>query len=305
LPLDSFSLLAVLGFYLVLFFLTLGGPRLSNFRAVLRPTVALSVLMLFTVIVWRSALNLPDGRLHVTVLDVGSSDAILITTPSGRHVLINGGSSPSRLADQLGRRLLPFDRKLDYLVVAATIESEVAALPRTLENFQPVNVIWAGNRNGSFSAQKLEDWFSIHTTPVHDAAAGDELDLGEGARLRTLSVSESGAILAVEWHNFRVILPIGINYDMYTELNNGKYFGPVTALLLTQSGYGPANPDEWLLNIQPEITLVSVAASDPKGLPAPGPLKVLQDTNLLRTDANGWIDLATDGQNTEVIVEKK
>lgn len=305
LPLESFSLLSVIAFYLVLFLLTLTPPSLSNFRAVLRPTASLTVLLLFSVLVWRSALNLPDGRLHVTVLDVGSSDAILITTPSGRHVLINGGSSPSRLADQLGRRMQPFDRKLDYLVIAATQENEVAALPRTLENFEPVNVIWAGSRQASFASQKLENWFSDHATPVHDAQAGDELDLGEGARLRVLSATSSGAILEVEWHNFRVILPIGVSFDMYQELDLGKYFGPVNALLLTQSGYGPANPPQWLINIQPQIVLISVAAADPKGLPAPQILDLLDETNILRTDVHGWIDLATDGQNMVVTVDKK
>lgn len=305
LPLESFSLLSVIAFYLVLFLLTLTPPSLSNFRAVLRPAASLTVLLLFSVLVWRSALNVPDGRLHVTVLDVGSSDAILITTPSGRHVLINGGSSPSRLADQLGRRMQPFDRKLDYLVIAATQENEVAALPRTLENFEPVNVIWAGSRQASFSSQKLENWFSDHATPVHDAQPGDELDLGEGGRLRVLSATSSGAILEVEWHNFRVILPIGVSFDMYQELDQGKYFGPVNALLLTQSGYGPANPPQWLINIQPQMVLISVAAADPKGLPAPQILELLDETNILRTDVHGWIDLATDGQNVVVTVDKK
>ena len=305
LPLESFSLLAVIAFYVILFLLTLGGPRFSGFHAALRPTVAISILLIFTTLIWRTALNLPDGRLHITILDVGSSDGILITTPAGRHVLINGGSSPSRLADQLGRRLQPFDRKLDYLIIAANQEKEVAALPRVLENFEPVNTFWAGNRQASFSSQKLEDWMSDHNTHIDDAHSGDELDLGDGAVLRTLSATSSGAILEVEWYNFRVILPVGVNFDMYEELNYGRYFGPVNALLLTQSGYGPANPEEWITNIQPQMVLISVAASDPEGLPAPQLIKLLEETNIFRTDVHGWIDLATDGQNVDVTVEKK
>jgi competence protein ComEC len=305
LPLESFSLLAVILFYLILFLLTQTGPRLTQFRAVLRPTVSLSVLMVLCVLTWRSVLNLPDGRLHVTVLDVGSSDAILITTPSGRMVLVNGGGSPSQLADQLGRRLPPFDRRLDYLVVASTQENEVAALPRTLEGLHPLNAFWAGNVQASFSSQQLDAWFSAHAVPVHLAQTGDDLDLGDGAKLRALAVSPSGAILSVEWRNFRVVLPIGVNFDMYEQLKYGKYLGPVTALLFAQSGYAPANPDQWLTNLQPQIALLSVAAGDPDGLPAPQPLKTLKDVNLFRTDANGWIDLASDGQNTWVTVEKK
>jgi competence protein ComEC len=263
--------------------------------------------MVLTVLTWRSVLNIPDGRLHLTALDVGSADAILLTTPSGRLILINGGASPSRLSDQLGRRLPPFDRRLDYLVIASTQENQVAALPRTLEGLRPLNALWAGNGQASFSAQKLEDWLSAHAVPTRLAQTGDELDLGDGAKLRTLAVSPSGAIVVVEWQNFRAVLPIGVDFEVYEQIEYGKRLGPVTVLLLTQSGYAPANPDQWLTTIYPQIALISVAAGDPNGMPAPQPLKTLQtvNANLFRTDANGWIDIATDGQETWVEVEKK
>jgi len=309
LVLDDFSLIFVILFYLILFLLTLTSPRYHTFRAVLRPTVSLSLLAVLTVLTWRSALNLPDGRLHITVLDVGSADGVLVTTPGGRRVLINGGASPSRLADQLGRRLPPFDRNLDYLVIASTLENQVSALPRVLENSHPESALWAGNPQASFSAQKLEDWLSARAVPVRLAEPGDELDLGDGARLRVLAVSTSGAILLVEWYNFRALLPIGVNFEMYEDLQttSGPPLGQVTALLIAQSGYGPATPPLWVEAIDPEIVLLSVAAGDPNGLPNPDLLTALEEDypNIFRTDTHGWIDIATDGQQTWVEVEKK
>lgn len=304
-PLDDFSLLFVIAFYAILFGLTLAGSRLTKYQGALRPALSLSLLMVLTVLTWRSVLNMPDGRLHVTFLDAGSSDAVLITTPRGEHLLLNGGFSPAQLSDQLGRRLPPFDRKIDYLVIASTQENEVAALPRTLERFHPASVLWAGNDQASFSSEKLDEWLTGHTVPIREAQAGDELDLGDGGRLRLLSVSPAGAILAVEWYNFRVILPIGVNFDMLGELKYGKNFGPVTALLLAQSGYAPANPDLWLATVKPDMIILSVAAGDPDGLPSPELLTSLKDANIIRTDVSGWIDLASDGQNTSITVERK
>jgi competence protein ComEC len=60
-----------------------------------------------------------DGRLHLTVMDVGCGDGLWVQTPGGRDLLIDGGESPTRLADSLGRRLPICMRQLDYLVVAA------------------------------------------------------------------------------------------------------------------------------------------------------------------------------------------
>ena len=48
-------------------------------------------------LVWIAALSTPDGRLRVTFADVGQGDAVLITTPGGRHILVDGGvPTPSR-----------------------------------------------------------------------------------------------------------------------------------------------------------------------------------------------------------------
>ena len=77
------------------------------------------LLLLALLLVWRAAATVPDERLHITFLDVGSADAVLIKTPTGKHVLINGGPSVTTLADDRGRRLPAFNRTLDWLIVAA------------------------------------------------------------------------------------------------------------------------------------------------------------------------------------------
>ena len=59
-------------------------------------------LAVLAVVVWRFALTQPDGRLHVHFLDIGQGDGILITTPSGRQVLVDGGKSPQALFNELG-----------------------------------------------------------------------------------------------------------------------------------------------------------------------------------------------------------
>jgi beta-lactamase superfamily II metal-dependent hydrolase len=140
---------------------------------------------------------------------------------------------------------------------------------------------------------------------VEEAEAGTDFDLGDGAKLHILAVSPRGAILSVEMGSFKVILPIGVDFDSFAELNNGKDLGPVTALLLSESGYAPSNPPEWLANLKPEMVVLSVAAGDPDGLPSPVLVKALENANLMRTDASGWIDLAGDGQQVWITVENK
>lgn len=59
----------------------------------------------------------PDGRLHVTVLNTGSSTAVLVRADDGSTVLVDGGSSPTALLAALGRVMPPASTHLDMVVL--------------------------------------------------------------------------------------------------------------------------------------------------------------------------------------------
>jgi competence protein ComEC len=303
--LGEFSLLFVILYYALLMAWTFSRPRVKGgLRSILTPTVIIATLGVSAFLVWTAAFTAPDGKLHLTFLDVGSADAVLIQTPSGRTVLVNGGESPSALADALGWRLSPFDRHLDWLVVAAPQEQQVAALPVIMDRYQIDNVLWSGNLDASYSARKVNQQITDKATPLTLAYEGASLDLGEGATLKTLAISPRGAVLLVEWKGFRTLLPLGMNLDTLTELDNGEKIGPVTTLLLADSGFAPLNPPEWIAALRPHLVIISVAAGDPQGLPAQTVLEQLTGTSILRTDWNGWIEITTDGDGMWVNVEK-
>ncbi|MDX9991332.1 MAG: ComEC/Rec2 family competence protein [Anaerolineales bacterium] len=302
----EFSLLLLIGFYGLLFAATFSPqPLKTKLQQALKPAAVLMGLTIALFLVLRLTLSAPDGRLHLTFLNVGSGDAILIQTPGGRQVLINGGPSPSRLSDQLGRRLPPFNRSLDYLVIAAPRENQVAALPTVIERFPPREILWSGDIQGSYAAQKVNKWTLQNGTTASQAEIGSQLDLGDGAVLRVVDISPRGMVLLVEWKIFRVLLPIGVDFESFERMNYGSKIGPLTALLLSESGYAQANPPEWLFNLSPKIFILSVAGDDPYGLPPRETLDQLQNQTLLRTDQNGWIKLSTNGDQLWVEVERE
>ena len=143
-------------------------------------------------------------------------------------MLINGGSSVSTLSDELGRRLSTFNRKLDWLVVAATEEQDVAALPRVLERYPPDEVLWSGNTAGVIFRGSVERLFVRAGPYVTIAEPGQVLDLGDGANMRVLTTGPRGAILLIEWKSFRALLPIGMSFDAMDELHDGASVGQVS-----------------------------------------------------------------------------
>ena len=302
----------VAAFYAILFGLTFNWSRLKDAFSALGERVrtlsiagVLTALLALTLLVWRSTATLPDGKLHITFLSVGSADAVLIQTPDGRSVLVNGGPSASTLSDELGRRLPIFHRQLDWLIVASTAENQMAALPRVLERYPPQSVLWSGYVQGSYSAEQVDKYLAAENIPTVYAEAGQRLELGDGAFIEVQSVSPRGSVLLVQWKDFRALLPVGMSADTLESLEYGNVIGPVDVLLLADSGFFATTNVDWVQNLNPQLIVLSVAAGDPDGLPSPEALDAAGGYNLLRTDRSGWIQVTTDGSAMQVEAERE
>jgi competence protein ComEC len=268
-------------------------------------TLAFTFAFVCMILFWRASSTAGDGQFHITFLEVGSADAVLIQTPEGRNILINGGASVTELSDELGRRLPFFSRKLDWLIIASTQENQLAALPRVVEIYPPDNVLWSGNTQASFSAQRLDELFALKGIPVTRAEAGQRLELGENSFIEIQAIGPRGSVVLIQYGSFRALLPIGLSQGMLEEMEYGNVIGKVDVLLLSESGYAPTNPPDLFENMTPQLVVLSVAAGDPNGLPSQEVLGALGGGYaLLRTDRHGWIDVATDGIQMRVTAER-
>ncbi len=300
----------VSAFYIALLLVTFNWSAIKNrlqslagsLRAVAL-TLIFAAMFVCMVVLWRSASTAGDGQFHITFLEAGSADAVLIQTPEGRNILVNGGASTSELSDELGRRLPFFSPKLDWLIIASTQEEQLSALPRVIERYPPDNVLWSGNVQASFSSRLLDEYFADHKIPVSRAEAGQRLELGDGAFIEVQAAGPRGSVLLIQYGSFRALLPIGVSEGTYESMEYGNVIGAVDVLLLADAGYAPSNPPDIFENLNPRLVVLDVAAGDPNGLPSEEVLDALAEYSLLRTDRSGWIDISTDGVEMLVTVE--
>jgi competence protein ComEC len=304
-PIAQIAFPLIFAFYAILFVITFTRAKLSSLVPRLSLSIPLTFLAVLTIIIWKAAFYAPDGLLHVTILDIGTGDAVFIKTPEGRSVLINGGPSTIQLSNALGRRLPLFNRSLDWLVVADIDNEDLASLSSNIERFTPSHVLWAGNSYGTRSATELTSQLISLSIPVSIMQPGHSLDLGSGASLDVLSTDPRGAVLFLEWDNFRMLLPMGMDFTALEDLLNDSAMRNITGVLLAESGYAPLNPPDFLSSLHPQLALLSVAPADKTGLPSPETLEALEGYNLLRTDLNGWIELITDGKQLWVEVDRR
>jgi beta-lactamase superfamily II metal-dependent hydrolase len=152
---------------------------------------------------WRSW---PDQHLRVMFLET-KGDAVLIQSPSGAYVLIDGGSDPAALAAALGRQLPFWRRTLDAVVLTAAdgahVPGQVAALARYRADLAIAPSI---GRRGAL----LNEWQRLlaeQGTPIQTARSGDRLDIG-GATLRVLAAGdgdEAGLVLRLDYRATSVV----------------------------------------------------------------------------------------------------
>jgi hypothetical protein len=173
-----------------------------------------------------------------------------------------------------------------------------------MQLFPPDAVLWSGSSEASYSSLRLKAWLTSDEIPTTLAEPGQVLDLGQGASLKVLSVSSRGAVLEVEWKDFVALLPIGMDFSGLDELSTDSVLPPLSILLLADSGFAPLNPADWLTELSPQLSILSVSSADPDGLPDPETLAAIHAYPLLRTDFSGWIQVSTDGNRMWVETER-
>lgn len=294
----------IFGFYGLLGLITFGGKTLTLFKKQLQPAAAGGALAVVAVILWRGCFSAPDGLVHLTLLDVGTGSAILLESPSGQRVLINGGPSTKRLSDHLGRRLPPFQRDLDLLLIASPDVDDLDALGENVLRFRPRQAVWLGNQDLCWEGDHLRAVMEENQIPVVYGEAGQRLVFKDGLQVRILAVNPRGGTLLIQYGNFQALFPFGLSADNRQDWGQGRELGEISVYYLADNGYQSSNPSAWIDNLRPELLLLSVGLKDSRGLPDRGLMDRLGGYSLLRTDLNGSIELITDGQRLWIRVDR-
>ncbi|MCS6882282.1 MAG: hypothetical protein RMK84_15715 [Oscillochloridaceae bacterium] len=152
----------------------------------------------------------PDGRLRLTVLPV-PGDALLIRTPAGRYVLIDGGRDPGLLALLLGRSMPYWQRDLEAAILTRgdgrRLPGQVAALSR----YQAALALAPPDLEDDGTAGQWRRLTRAMGARVASLRAGQRLNL-DGATLEVLAANpgkHGGAVLLLRYGRTRALLHTG------------------------------------------------------------------------------------------------
>lgn len=294
----------VLGYYLLLW----GLPHLWTQRKRATPGVWVPTLKrmplllgatLLATLLAHEALAAPDRRLHLWLLDTRGGETLLLRTPSGKVVLINGGGDALALQQALGQRLPLLRTTLDALLVASADPDNLRGLDEATQRYRPAVVVVPWTPGPARVAGQVARWreagVRVQTLPV-----GGQVRLDAGITLRIQEVQPQGVVLTLGYGDFRGVFPF-VPWGGAA----ARRLPPAPAVFLL-AGHGRAgwNDPAWLQRQRPRVLLLAVDPAAQQGLPNLALLQALQGWPLLRTDLEGTMHLITDGRRLWVAAER-
>lgn len=248
-----------------------------------------------------------NGLLRVRVLDVGQGDSILIDTPTGEHLLIDGGPDDVVLG-QLVKYLAPPQRFA--LVVASHNDADhITGLPAVLGRYA-VERVWVSG--ATHTTGVYERWLRAiqdSGAQVEAVHAGREQRFGDLV-VRVLNPPQDfTGTRPEEQHEATVVLKLiyGATSILLTgDLDEAQETTlaaadpavlAATALKVSHHGSKNGTTLKFLDAVHPQITLISVGRDNKFGHPTPTVLDRLSSRGIQigRTDEQGTLTVTSDG----------
>ena len=281
------------------------GPRpLPNRFAIVALAVAVGAVGL-------AAAHRATGSTRITVLDVGQGDSILVEGGAGGRMLVDGGPDPDRLIVELDRRLPPWDRRIDILVLTHPHEDHVAGLPILVERYRIGQILETGMHGpGPGYAAFARDVAAAGAPPVRTLATGATLRIDDIA-LRVLwpdpgrvpreppdagrGINDVSIVLLGEVAGRRFLLTGDVEDDVDPILAK-RGLPHVDILKVAHHGSGTASTPAFVDAVRPAVAIVSSGAGNPYGHPARSTIDRLaaSGARVLRTDTDGSVAITID-----------
>ncbi len=242
----------------------------------------------------------PDGSLHIWFLAVGHSNGILMQTPGGAHILVDGGRFPSRLLTAIGDHLPFTDRTLELVFITQPDAFDYGALSSVFDRYEVGKVLTNGQPNLSREYQAL-----MPTDPLI-VENGYTIELSDGVRIEVLhpqkqptihdSLNDTSLVLRVTYGDVSFLLTGDMSADAQTELLKSGGWPVATVMQLPQHGRRRALVSDFLDVVQPRVIVLQADPANRWGDPDADLTAMLPEAvPVFRTDLGGTAHFWTDG----------
>jgi competence protein ComEC len=259
-----------------------------------------------------------ETRMRVTAMDVGQGDAFLVTFPDGQTLLVDAGGVSTRGDFDIGERILgPALRarglgRVDYVAVTHGDPDHIGGAVAVVRDFgprevwlgvpvarhEPEAILAAAARAGRSAVRWLQRGDRMRIGEVELRVHHPPLPDWERQRVR----NDDSLVLELRYGGVSVLLTGDISRAVEAGLVDAVDLLPRVVLKAPHHGSATSSSMPFLEHLRPEAVLVSAGRGNLYGHPTPEVLARYGavGAQVFRTDRDGQVELATDGDTLEV-----
>jgi DNA internalization-related competence protein ComEC/Rec2 len=284
------------------------------------------LLLIISGSLWHSVYTLysapEEQALSVTFLNVKQGDSIIIKTPQGKNILIDGGTIPKEWStfDAGKNVVVPYlkkqgIRKLDIVIATHPDLDHIGGLTSVLKHIKVDTFIDSGTVSTTQTYEALLKTIERKKIKYKIAEQGD-LNIDPEIKLEILSQTDNtfindsnnnSIVIKLQYKNVSFLLTGDIG-EQAEKSYIKKYGNELKSTILKVSHHGGKNATSmnFLNYVQPEIAIISCGKNNPFGHPADETIKRLNtiEAETYRTDIKGNITIKTNGEKYKIITNK-
>ncbi len=245
-------------------------------------------------------------EMQVHFIDVGQGDSILIESPSGKTMLIDGGVKGA------GQLIVSYLKelginKLDIVVATHPDADHIGGLIPVLDNMTIEQFYDSGKVHTSQTFEEMLTRIDEKNIPYHVPKIGDDIEFDKDVNVKILNANDQATdnndasiVLKMTYGNVSFLLTGDAGVALEKEML--QYDVKATVLKAGHHGSNTSSSEEFIQAVKPEVTILSYGEDNKYGHPHAEIVDRLQaiGSKIYATADLGTITVSTDGVNYTV-----
>jgi competence protein ComEC len=246
---------------------------------------------------------------------VGQGDAILVTLPNGRTLMVDAGGVSQGGGFDVGDRVLGPAlryrglRRLDYLAITHGDQDHIGGAAALVRDFSPSEIWYGTYVNNHPASSQLQSMALYKRTAWRWLLAADRVELG-GVEVRVHHPppadwqrqkvrNDDSIVLELRYGQVSVLLTGDVSREIEESLIPSLDLLPIVILKSPHHGSGTSSSEAFLDKLRPRVVMISCGRGNPFGHPLPYVIERYRavGAEILRTDLHGQVEVVTDGQS--------